>query len=384
MHVVIIGALPESLTNFRGDLIRAMVAAGHHVTAMAAPASAEQVSEIERTGAKFRAFDIERNGLNPLADLKTLRSLGLALRELAPDVVLAYTIKPVIWGGLALRLSSAGKRRPRFFALITGLGFAFEGRGVFRRTLTGVASNLYAGALKRASGVIFQNTDNRDTFLKLGIVDAGQCHVVDGSGVDTARFIPMPLPPLTAIDGVVFLTIARLLGEKGLREYVEAARKVKAQQRSATFHIVGPTDPSPDGIPLQELEAWQHEGVVNWHGPSRDVSAFIARCHVYVLPSYHEGMPRTVLEAMSMGRPILTTDVSGCRETVVAGVNGYLVPKADAPALAERMLWFIDHRDAWQKMGDASRALSVERFDVKKINSDMLGITGLVREGLHS
>ena len=369
-RALVIGVQPQSLTNFRGDLIRALRSAGVRVTAMAEPAPPREVAAIEALGCDFRPYPVRRNSLAPAADVQTLRALRRAVRETKPDLVLAYTIKPVIWGGLALR----GVPDVRFLALITGLGFAFQGEGLSRRALTELVVRLYRAALWRADAVIFQNTGNRDEFLARRIVPAEKCHIVDGSGVDTGAFA---VTPLSVAAGTRFLLIARLLGEKGIREYVEAAAIVRARHPATEFHLVGPADPSPDGIPLPEVEGWHAAGTIRYHGEAKDVRPFIAESHIYVLPSYHEGMPRTVLEAMAMGRPILTTDVPGCRETVVQAENGWLVPKADAKALAERMIWFIENRDQWERMGAASRRIAVERFDVRKINAEMLRIMGV-------
>lgn len=367
--VTIIGALPQSLLNFRGDLLKALVAAGHDVTAMAGEDVPKVRTALAALGVGFRAFPVQRNGMNPRNDLQTLLALRKAFRELKPDVVLAYTIKPIVWGGLAL----CGNPGPRFYALVTGLGFAFQEGGLVRRLLTAVVTGLYRRSLARSSRVIFQNPDNRQLFIDRKIVAKEQCALVNGSGVDLAGFDVMPLPA----GGVVFLTIGRLLGEKGFREYAQAARLVKERYPDAIFRLVGPADPSPDGIPLAEIEQWQAAGWVDYPGATDDVRPYLADCHIYVLPSYHEGMPRTVLEAMAMGRPVLTTDVPGCRETVIPGENGWLVPKADAEALAERMIWFIEHRDQWQRMGQRSRQMAEERFDVHKVNRELMEIMGL-------
>lgn len=371
MHFVLVGALPRSLVNFRGDLIRSAVASGHRVTAMSARATSEEIAAVRALGADFRAFDVDRTGLDPVSDARCLLSLRRAFAELDPDVILAYTIKPVIWGGLAL---ATLRTRARFFALITGLGYAFEGRGPARRTLSALVAGLYRLALSRAQSVVFQNADNRDAFVGRGIVPVEKCRLVGGSGVDTDRFGEEPLPEN---DGCRFLLIARLLAAKGLREYAAAAAEVRKRHPDATFHLVGPADTSPDAISLSEVEAWHRHGAIIYHGASSDVRTHIAASHVYVLPSYHEGMPRSVLEAMSMGRPVLTTDVPGCRETVVAGDNGWLVPKANWEALAERMNWFIENPGKWADMGARSRQLAVERFDVHSVNRTMLAIMGL-------
>jgi len=368
-HIVLIGAYPESLINFRGDLIKALVGAGHRVTAMAAPASREQIARIEALGAHFRAYSIERNSLNLFHDLRTLLALRATFRELRPDVALAYTLKPVIWGGIG----AIGIPGLRFHALITGLGFAFHGQGLRRKFLTRLVAWLYRRALGGASSVIFQNRDNRETFVARGLVSPSKCHVVRGSGVNLCRFKATPVPA----SGLVFLMISRLLKEKGLFEFAEAARLVRARHEAGVFQLLGPPDPSPDGVPLAQVKEWQNQGIIDYLGEAKDVRPFIAGCGVFVLPSYHEGMPRSVLEAMAMGRPILTTDVPGCRETVEVEKNGFLVPKGDAARLAEKMAWMIANRDQWQSMGDASLTLAKQQFDVRKVNADLLRIMEL-------
>lgn len=368
-RVVVVGALPESLINFRGELLKALVAEGHEVTAMAAEAKPELIDQLANMTVNFKSFPVQRNGLNVLKDVQTCLALRNAFSELKPDVVLSYTIKPVVWGGIALK----GLSGPRFYALVTGLGFAFQGGSYVRQALAWLVACLYRASLSRASRVIFQNVDNRDEFVLRQIVKEEKCTHVDGSGVDLERFAVEPFP-----DGkIVFLAIGRLLGEKGFREYARAAGMVKKRYRDVIFNLVGPTDPSPDGILLHEVLQWESEAGVKYFGTTDDVRPYLTGCHVYVLPSYHEGMPRTVLEAMATGRPILTTDVPGCRETVVPGKNGFLVPKASAEALAERMIWFIEHRELLQRMGQCSRQMAEERFDVNKINTNMLRIMGL-------
>jgi glycosyltransferase involved in cell wall biosynthesis len=365
-RILVVGAYPPSLVNFRGPLIAALTARGHEVTGMAGGEASGVAAALEAMGARYRPYPVRRTGMNPLRELATLRALRAAIRDLRPDVVLAYTIKPVVWGGLAARRG----RGPRFVALIEGLGWSFQGGGAARRALRALVSRLYRLALGRADRVVFLNSDNRDVFVADRIAVSDRCAVVDGAGVDTDAFAPAPFP-----DGpMVFLTIARLLGDKGLREYAEAARRVRERHPDAVFRMVGPADDSPDGIPLHEVRGWHEAGLVEYAGETADVRPHLAGCHVYVLASHHEGMPRTVLEAMAMARPILTTNAPGCRETVVPGENGYLVPAGDAPALAERMAWFIENRHQLAAMGERGRALAVARFDVRRINEQMMAI----------
>lgn len=368
-HVLVVGACAGSLTIFRGELMRCLIASGHRVTAMAADATDEQIEAVRKVGAEFRAYPVHRSRISLLTDLHTFFALRSIFRELKPDVILAYTIKPVIWGGLASRRI----RQARFYALVTGLGFAFSGTSASRRALTMLVTRLYRNSLKLSSGVVFQNTDNREEFVGRKIAPREHCHVVNGSGVDLARFTEQPVP-----DGdIVFLMIARLLQEKGVREYSAAAKIVRERYPEAKFHLVGPEDPSPDRIPLREVREWQQQGRIEYLGTTEDVRPLLNACHVYVLPSYHEGMPRTVLEAMAVGRPVLTTDAPGCRDTVISGENGFLVPVADADALAERMIWFIENRGQLSRMGQLSRKLAEKRYDVHQVNRELLAIMGL-------
>jgi len=374
MRIVVIGTSPKYLLNMRGELLKLLSTAGHEVIAMAAETSSVVVEELKELDIYLQPYPVQRSGMNPYKDLKTLFALRAQFRLLKPDVVLAYTIKPIIWGGIALR----GMPGVKLYALVTGLGFAFQSTGGWRRALTGLVSKLYKIALSRSAGVIFHNPDDRGQFLKRCIVKPELCFVVNGSGVDVMRFSMMPIPSPLPDQGCVFLTIGRLLGEKGLREYVQARQIVKKHYPKAVFQLVGPVDPSNDGIPLREVEGWHEQGWVDYLGETKDVRPYLKNCHVYVQPSYHEGMPRTVLEAMAVGRPILTTDVPGCRETVIPGENGWLVPKANAGALAEQMIWFIENRQAWKNMGARSRQLAEEKFDVRLVNKHMMSIMKLI------
>ncbi|CAK8711748.1 N, N'-diacetylbacillosaminyl-diphospho-undecaprenol alpha-1,3-N-acetylgalactosaminyltransferase [Candidatus Electronema halotolerans] len=366
-HVAIIGNEASSLLNFRGDLIRAVVSSGYRITAMSDPASTEQIQKIEALGAQFRSYPVQRNGLNPLRDLQTFLALRKSLNELKPDVVLAYTIKPVIWSGIAAYLTNV----PKFYALIEGLGYAFQ-NGALSRKLTGIlAAILYHISLRKADKVIFLNQDNKKFFLKNNIIPSKKAVLIDGIGLDLNRYTQHPFTE----GHPVFLCIARLLGEKGLREYAQAAQIVKQHYPKAIFRLLGAPDPSPDGIPLTEIQEWQGKGLVEYSGVTNDVRPYLSDSHIFVLPSFYgEGLPRSILEAMAIGRPILTTDNVGCKETVVQGENGFLVPVRDAEALAERMIWFIEHRDQWQRMGQASRRMAEERFDVHTINAQLLSI----------
>jgi glycosyltransferase involved in cell wall biosynthesis len=368
MKIIVIGALPSSLVNFRGELIKELSSSGHNVLAMANSASTSEVTSVERLSAKYIDYSVERNGLNPIKDVRTIFELIRTFKREKPDLILAYTIKPIIWGGLAARLSGMKK----FYALVTGLGFAFQKGSILKNTLMKIVKALYQISLKNAKGVIFQNNDNRQIFIENKLVDSNRCSLVNGSGVDVSHFEKSMLSGENN-----FLLIARLLGDKGIHEYVKAAGIVKIKYPNAIFNLVGPEDPSPDGISLNEVTSWHENGVINYHGGTEDVRPYIEQSNIFVLPSYHEGMPRTVLEAMAMGRPILTTNVPGCKETVVNGENGWLVEKANVEQLADKMIWFIENQGEWQRMGDISHQMAIEKFDVHKVNKELLKIMGL-------
>jgi glycosyltransferase involved in cell wall biosynthesis len=362
-RIVVVGALPESLVNFRGALLRACVAAGVEVIALADNPNAVVSAQLQAMGVRYEWYPVERNGRSPMSDLRTYVHLRRLFKEIRPTVVLAYTIKPVVWSGLALR----GIPNVRYCAMITGLGYAFQGRSVARRWLTTLVSVLYRSALRRADVVVFQNSDNRRTFVDRRLVTESRTAVVRGSGVDLTHFQMVPLP-----DGPpVVLLIARLLGDKGLREYAAAARRIRTTRPDVRFQLLGPADPSPDGIPAAELQQWSDDGVLEYLGSTDDVRPFLAACHLFVLPSYHEGMPRTVLEALAVGRPVVTTSVPGCADTVQDGVNGRVVPARNATALADAIEELLDQHPRWPLMAEASRALASSAFDVRLVNTEM-------------
>ncbi|MGE4403628.1 MAG: glycosyltransferase family 4 protein [Desulfobulbus sp.] len=380
MKILIVGAYPDSLINFRGNLIKDMIVAGHSVTAIANGASYEVISKLASMDVNYLDYPINRRSINPINDSKTLLSLFKIIKRNKPDVVLAYTIKPIIWGGLASRIASVRS----FYAMIEGLGFAFQEGGRRRRLLGSLVVFLYKISLQNSKKVIFLNPDNQNTFLNKKIIDVKKSVIIDGIGVDLDYYQNCPLPPSINCR-LIFLTIGRLLGEKGFREYAQAANIVKARYPETVFRLVGPVDASSDGIPINEVEVWEKSGWIEYLGESRDVRTHLIDCHVYVLPSYHEGLPRTIQEAMAIGRPILTTDVPGCRETVIPGDNGWLVPKADAQALADSMIWFIENSDELQRMAKRSRQMAEKRFDVHKINRELMEIMGLSpEENFHS
>lgn len=368
MKVIIIGASPRSLVNFRGELIKTL-AISHDVIALAGGATADEISTIESLGVRYIDVPVKRTSMNPFTDLKTMRFYRSIFEQEQPDYVLSYTIKPIIWGGIALRTLPGA----RFTALITGLGYAFEGQGFKRGVLRWIVSKLYKLSLKRANQVVFQNSDDLNYFVERGLTSRNKTYVVPGSGVPLAHFEHRVLPKAE----LTFLMVARLLKEKGVFEFVDAACQVKKQFPNVRFQLLGGLDPSPDGINQNVVDDWVAQGCIEYLGETKDVRPYFAQSHVFVLPSfYREGLPRTILEAMATGRAILTTDNVGCREPIVEGENGWLVPVRDSKALAEKMMWFIDHPEQVESMGLASRKMAEDKFDVFKVNAQMLEIMG--------
>lgn len=368
--MVIAGYAP-SLVNFRGPLLRALREHGHQVIALAPGQDSSVEVQLHEWGVHYQPIALERAGLDPRNDAATLRELTSLLRDLRPDVVLAYTIKPVVYGLIAAR--RAGVQHS--YALITGLGYSFLGEGFKRRALSKLTQTLYRLALSGETRVIFQNPDDRQLFLNLRLVDEDQTVVVDGSGVDTNHYAPQPLPAEP-----VFLLVARLLKEKGIQEYVEAARMVKAVYPQARFLLAGPMDPNPSSVSPQALQQWIEQGAVEYLGELGDVRPALAQCSVYVLPSYREGTPRTVLEAMATGRAVITTDAPGCRETVQEGVNGLLVPVADVKALAKAMERLASDPQLRAAMGTEALHLARSRYDVRRVNGQMIRALNLTPE----
>ncbi len=341
---------------------------GHSVAA-AAPglcSDPETVAALDAMGIACHHIPLRRTGMNPLGDIRLLVALVRLMRSKRPDLVFGYTIKAAIYGLIAAAIA----RVPRRHVLITGVGYAFTGKAAGKRWLTQqIAILLYRTALRFADTIFFQNPDDERLFRQRALLTGGaRSVVVNGSGIDLEQFAPAALPS----GPPQFLLVARLLSTKGIREYAAAAEMVRRAHPEAEFHLVGGFDENPDAIAVGEVQAWQSKGILAWHGEVDDVRPRLADCHVFVLPSYREGTPRSVLEAMAMGRPIITTDAPGCRETVVDGENGFLVPPGSIAALAEVMERFLAKPKLFERMGRRSRELAERKYDVREVNRRMM------------
>ena len=368
--VVVLGSYAPSLLIFRGSMIAEIVGRGHRVVAMAPDISPEVAAGLRAIGAEPRQITIANSTLNPMSLLASLRMLTGVFREVRPDTVIPYTIKPVTIGGLAA--ARAGVRN--IVPLITGLGYPFSnGAGLKRKLSRMGATVLYRLSLARSHTVIFQNKDDRDDLAAEGILPRGKRSVVvNGSGVELDDFVPQPLPPQPS-----FLMIARLIGDKGVLEYGAAVAVLKKKYPHARFALAGWFDPSPDGISQDELDGMVAGGV-DYLGKLGDVRPALADAGVFVLPSrYREGTPRSSLEAMAMGRPVITCDAPGCRETVENGENGILVRPGDVEDLTAAMERFIVDPALTATMGIKSRALAERKFDVRAVNRAIIEAAGL-------
>lgn len=366
--VVVIAGQGWSLVNFRLELLKRMVAGGHDVLALAPEFDAETLAELSRWRIRTGRIVLDRTGTNPLRDMATTWSIYRILRRERPDVVLAYTMKPIVYGSLAARL--AGVRD--IYALFTGLGYAFmDGQPSAKRQLVRrVTILLHRLALGRITQAFcYNDQEDRDIRSFRLIPPETGLTVVPGSGVDTARFDPAP-PVCTPVR---FVFIGRMLASKGLGVLMQAQRHLRDKGVHAEVHLVGPFDSNPDAIATAQVQEWQDAGLATYHGETRDVRPFLAASTVFVLPTFlREGVPRTILEAMAAGRAVITTDAPGCGSTIVDGESGLVVPAGKVGPLADAMQRFVDEPELAVRMGKAARLRAETCYDVSIVNAMLL------------
>lgn len=359
--VFVISRCAWTLFNFRRSLIEAISARGARVVALGAGGDGYE-EKLTGAGIEFRHIPVSRRGLNPLADLWLFVRLASMMVRERPDVVHCFTIKPAIYGTLAAHVCGARA----IVVTITGLGHAFTSASGW---LTRFVGALYRFALARADVVYFQNDDDRRLFIARSLVARDKTRLcAGGSGVDLARFSPAPLPVESGRSRPRFLMIARLIREKGVLEYLEASRIVRERYPDAECWLLGGEDPrNPSALRPEEIDALKGSNDVRWLGAADDVRPFIAQSDVIVLPSYREGLPRSLLEGGAMGRPAIAADVVGCRDVVVDGATGILVRARDAAALADAMTHLIEHPARVVEMGRAARERVVEHYDERSV-----------------
>ncbi|NCO87085.1 MAG: glycosyltransferase family 4 protein [Rhodobacterales bacterium] len=371
-HIVMTVNASWNVLNFRLPLLRALLARGDRVTVLAPPDDA--VAALIGEGARHVPLKMDTKGLNPLRDGALVGRLARHFRAQAPDVVLSWTIKNNLFGAFAARRVGVP-----FIPNVTGLGTAFLSGGLLQR----VAETLYRAAFPRLDTVFFQNEDDRALFVGRKLVRAGQARLLPGSGIDLARFAPAPLPDGGPDAGPAFLMIARLLRDKGVVEYAQAARLVRARHPGAQFRLLGALGAeNRSAIDAATLAGWQAAGDVVYLGQTDDVRPAIAAADVVVLPSYREGAPRTLIEAAAMARPLIATDVPGCRAVVGDGVSGYLCAVRDAASLAEACLRMIALAPAARAaMGQAGRRKMEAEFDERIVVAAYLDAIARVTGG---
>ena len=367
--IAIITSHAPSLVNFRTSLISALLDRGVHVYALAPNFDEHIRAAMRELGAIPVDCPMVRTGMNPLRDAINTWHMARLLKQLKPDITLGYFIKPVIFGTLAARWAGV----PHRFAMVEGLGFVFTPTGDVlsfkRRLLKQLVLWLYRLGISYAKRVIFLNPDDRAELVAAGVLPVSKGFLLGGIGVDLSHWTPVP----PVLEPTTFMLVARLLREKGVHQFAEAARIVKQSYPLARFILLGGLDDNPGSITEETVRAWVAEGVLEWHGHV-PVEPWLKESSVFVLPSYREGVPLSTQEAMAIGRAVITTDVPGCRETVVDGVNGFLVPPRNAETLAEKMCIFIENPNLIISMGDASRKIAEDRFDVEKVNTKLLNM----------
>lgn len=378
MKIAIIGNQARAMSNFWTVLIRQLTEAGHEalcVLPAEAPGgdAAEWEKRLASLGARVEHYPLDRKGLNPLKDLSSLLALSRICRREKPDRLFAYSIKPVVYGALASALAGQPPKKDRF-VMITGLGYMFEGGSALKNMLTQAARLLYRLAFSCSGGVFFQNEDDLALFKKLSILPPGaRTFMSRGCGVDTDFFAPQAPPQ----GPPVFLYVGRLLEAKGLRDLAAAARIVKARKPEAVFRILGPAEYGPGAVPLEEVLGWQSEGIVEYLGATKDVRPFLGQASVVLLPSWREGTPTSLMEAMSAGRALVAADAPGSREVVRQGINGFLVPVKDPPALANAVESFILDPGLASRMGAAGRELACSEFRADLVAAKLLREMGV-------
>lgn len=371
-HVLIIASYGPSLINFRLFLIKKILSKGYKVS-VAVPIenfSKNLQKVLKDLGVKIYIIKLSRTGTNILTDFKTLLAVNKLIKKINPSVIFSYTIKPVVYTGLILYFYN----KIKFYPLITGLGSSFTDINSTKKFLLRyLIIQLYRLGLKNSSKIIFQNKDDQSLFLKFKIINKKKSHVVNGSGVSLRNF------PLTKLPSKpVFLMIARLLIDKGLREYIEASKIVKSKFSDVKFKLAGGLEKNPSSISFDEFKLWNKEGVVEYLGELKSVQQSLKSCKYFVLPSYREGTPRSTLEALAIGRPIITTNVPGCRETVIHKKNGLLVPPKNAMALAQAMIKLLHkNQKVLSSMGKESYYLAKKKYEISKVNKSMIDILKL-------
>ncbi|MFP4846809.1 glycosyltransferase family 4 protein [Winogradskyella sp. PE311] len=366
--ILLIASHASSLVRFRGDFISHLISNNFKVYTAAPDYTEKNIKDLKDRGAIIIEFNLQRTGLNPINDFKSILELKSIIKNNNIDLVFPYTVKPVIYGSMAANMA-----KTPVISLITGLGFAFTGLTAKARILQRFNENLYKLSIRKNKYIVFQNKDDYQLFLDRNVISKKQpVAFVSGSGVNLKQFKFLEKNPT---DKVRFLLVARLIKEKGIDLYLKAAQILKEKYPKVEFHLIGAPETSPTAISQEELKELHEKSVIVFHGLQRNIEEHLHKNDVFVLPSYYrEGLPRTTLEACACGNPIITTDSVGCRESVEEGVNGFLIEPQKLDPLVEAMEYFIKNPEKINEMGINSRKYAEKRFDVNIINQDLLNL----------
>lgn len=369
MKIAVLSSHTSSLFWFRLDMMKAFIQNGHTVIAFGSESEKEWSEKFSQYQIVYKQIKVERNGINPLKDLKTLKELYNHLKIEKPDKVFTYQAKTIIYGTIAAKLN----RISEVYPLIAGLGSIFRGKGLKNKIVKLIMEKEYQIACLFSKKVFFQNQDDKEEFIRNGILKEDKVVLINGSGVNLEKFKQVPHPPKTT-----FLFVGRLIKDKGIVEYLEACKVIKKNNPDVRCLLVGPFDSNPTALTPLELKPFIESGVMEYFGEQTDVGQYISQSSVFILPSYHEGTPKTVLEAMAMGRAIITSNAPGCRETVVEGVNGYLVDVKDIDGLVEKMNFLINNPEIYLSMGKESYKIASNKYDVKLVNQSIMKTMKLI------
>lgn len=379
--IIIIGTTASNLYGFRKDFILSCLAQNYHVYAFVSEYTNEWLAKIQDLGVTLVTYQLSRGGLNPLADLRSTYQLAKKIKEIQPDIVFSYSTKPVIYATLAAYKIKV----PYIYGMIEGLGSPFTihkyGQSLKAKFIRFVQVSLYRLAFPYLDKIIFLNHDDpKDLVHHYNLPH--KKNAIEVLGPIGLNLQDYAYTKWNNQENISFIFIARLIAEKGIFEYIEAARIVKRKYPEVVFKIIGGLDPeNPTGLKQAELDQLIQTGIIEYNGFVTDVDQRLRNSAVFVLPSYYrEGVPRSTQEAMAVGRPVITTDVPGCNETVVDGLTGFLIPKWDVAALVEKMTYFIEHPEQINKMGYQGFLYARKNFNADHINHrllQMMGINGL-------
>ncbi|MEQ5634067.1 glycosyltransferase family 4 protein [Providencia manganoxydans] len=371
MKIAIIGTNASSILGFRKDLIISLINNGHEVFAFAIDFTDDDRKAVKHLGAMPIDYKLKRAGLNPIHDIKTLFQLKRLFLNIKPDIVFSYFSKPVIFGTLAAVLA----RIPKKIAMLEGLGFTFTEQlkpmSIKTKVIKYIQIYLYKLAFPFLERIIFLNNDDpKDLIIKYKI-NVKEISVLGAIGLNLNDY-PYSEPPVRPVR---FIFIGRLLAEKGIYEYVAAARIVKNKYPNVEFIILGGLDEdNPGGLNQNQLNDVISDEIVIYPGHVKNVTDWLTKSSVFVLPSYREGLPRSTQEAMAIGRAVITTDAPGCRETVKHGINGFIVPKYDANTLANKMEYFVENKEKIIEMGNESHKQAIDKYNSYHVNLKLISM----------